>query len=106
MSANSTPSGTSEASTHSGMACNSHFAQPSMTARKLGFCLTTGKRGHTLAHKCEKLIVPGLNVDGVAKDEMQAIRFVIPGPHILLGRRQREHRQRGSCRFSPTVDSN
>jgi hypothetical protein len=30
-----------------------------------------------------------LNTDGVAKDELQAIRFDIPGPHILLGRRQR-----------------
>jgi len=66
--------------------------------------------GHTLASakaNGEDCIVLGLNVDGVAKDELQAIRFVIPGPHILLGRRRREHCQRGSCsEILRTADSN
>jgi hypothetical protein len=41
------------------------------------------ERGHTLAQPKnggEDLIVLGLNADGVAKNEAQAIRFVIPEP--------------------------
>jgi hypothetical protein len=47
------------------------------------------------------LVVLGLNVDGVAKDELQAIRFVIPDLHTPLGRGQRRHRQRGSRSLLP-----